>query len=209
MAYRLFIFDFDGTLANSAPQMGAIMARASAHFGFRVLDEAEIEALRGKDNRTILKEMGVPMWRLPQIAAFVRKIANEEAPAPLFDGVPEALRALHGAGATLAIVSSNGEPAIRRALGEDLAALFTAYACDAALFGKAAKFKTVLKRTRIPARDALAIGDEVRDIEAARAAGIACAAVPWGYAARDLLTAHAPDLILSSVSEIAALATQV
>ena len=42
----------------------------------------------------------------------------------------------------------------------------------------------------------------LRDIEAARAAGLHCAAVSWGYATEQALRSAAPDLVLSSVAEL-------
>lgn len=208
MRYQLFIFDFDGTLADSGPQMIELFNIAAARFGFKQLSRDEIETLRGRDNREILRELGVPMWRLPQIAAFVRKAALD-APSPaLFAGVPEMLRALRDAGATLALVSSNSEAAVRRALGAD-ADVIHVYACEASLFGKAAKFKRVLKETRIAANQAIGIGDETRDIEAARKAGIACGAVIWGYATEDLLRAHKPDEVFTTPADVVALTQSV
>ena len=49
----------------------------------------------------------------------------------------------------------------------------------------------------------ISIGDEVRDIEAARAVGIACGAVSWGYAAPAALQALAPDHMFAQMEEIA------
>jgi phosphoglycolate phosphatase len=49
----------------------------------------------------------------------------------------------------------------------------------------------------------VAIGDEIRDIEAARAAGIACGAVTWGYAAPNALKALGPDLVFEQMDDIA------
>ena len=62
----------------------------------------------------------------------------------------------------------------------------------------------MLKRAGIGAAEAIAIGDETRDIEAARAAGIACGAVTWGYAARQALIDRKPDLVFERVEDIAA-----
>jgi len=64
------------------------------------------------------------------------------------------------------------------------------------------KFRRVLRRAGVPAADAVAFGDEVRDIEAARAAGITCAAVTWGYAAPEALRAHAPDFVFDRMEEV-------
>ena len=99
----------------------------------------------------------------------------------LFPGVEAMLRELRDGGVRLALVTSDSEANARRQLGQANAALFSDFACGASLFGKAAKFRRVLKRARVDPGAAIAIGDEVRDIEAARAAGIACAAVTWGY----------------------------
>ena len=48
----------------------------------------------------------------------------------------------------------------------------------------------------------ISIGDEVRDIEAARAAGIACGAVRWGFASTEALQALGPDLIFERMEDI-------
>ena len=93
---------------------------------------------------------------------------------------------------------------VRRALGKQ-AALISQFACGASLFGKAAKFKAVLKRTGITAPDALCIGDEVRDGEAARQAGIDFGAVCWGYAKPEALQQASPVLVFESVADIARL----
>ena len=71
------------------------------------------------------------------------------------------------------------------------------------MFGKAAKFKAVLKRTGIAAADAICIGDEVRDGEAARQAGIDFGAVCWGYAKPEALQTVSPALVFDSVADIA------
>lgn len=203
MPYRLAIFDFDGTLADSGPWMVGALNAAAPRFGYRQVDDAEVETLRGKDSRAIIREFGVPLWKLPFIASHIRREAARAVPPPLFAGAGEALEALKAAGLRLAIVSSNSETTVRRALGPHAAAI-ELYECSAGLFGKAAKFARVVRRARVARADAIAIGDETRDIEAARAAGIACAAVAWGYATPELLRAHGPDALFADVTEIAA-----
>ena len=54
----------------------------------------------------------------------------------------------------------------------------------------------------VDAGSAISIGDEVRDIEAARAAGIASGAVTWGYAAAEALRAHDPEMMFETMDEI-------
>ena len=62
-----------------------------------------------------------------------------------------------------------------------------------------------MKRAGLTLSKAISIGDEVRDIEAARAAGIACGAVLWGYAAPEALRALGPELVFDRMEDIAGL----
>jgi phosphoglycolate phosphatase len=206
MRFRLFIFDFDGTLADSGPWLVEAFKRTAARFRLRQPNSAEIEALRGRDSRAALRDLGIPLWRLPQIAAYVRRLAREAPSPPLFGGIAAMLRDLRAADCKLAIVSSNNEQTIRRALGAECAELIHVYACDASMFGKAPKLRHVLRQTRMTADQAISIGDETRDIEAARAARLACGAVAWGYATPALLRAHAPDFLFHAPHEIVSLA---
>jgi len=111
------------------------------------------------------------------------------------------LRTLADNGVQLALVTSDSEANAREKLGS-AAALFSHFDCSASLFGKAAKFRRVIRRAGVDPAQAIAIGDEVRDIEAARAAGIACGAVCWGYAAPAALRALAPDFVFERLEDV-------
>ena len=200
---RLLIFDFDGTLADSWPWLLDALDDTALRFGLNRVTSAEAEALRGQDNRAVMRALGVPMWRLPRIATHMRRLAVEAPPPPLFPGIPDLLRRLTAAGRLLAIASSNTEAQIRRTLGPELAGMVQHYALEASLFGKATRFRRILRASGVPAADAIAIGDEVRDIEAAREAGVAAGAVGWGYAWPSLLAAREPDALFDSPEAIA------
>ena len=174
-------------------------------FGFRRIADDEIPELRRCEPRELLKRLDVPLWKVPAIARHMRKLkAQHMHEIPLFPGTAQMLHALADNGITLALVSSDHETNVRRQLGDDIAALFSRFDCGASLFGKAAKFRRVVKWAGAKAADTIAIGDEVRDIEAARSAGIACGAVTWGYADASTLRAHRPDLVFDSIGDIPA-----
>jgi phosphoglycolate phosphatase len=103
----------------------------------------------------------------------------------------------------LAVVSSNTHANVRGVLGPEIAALFKYYECGASIFGKKAKFHKILKHSGIPHYEAICIGDEIRDCEAARSENIAFGAVAWGYTRLEALQAHAPDEVFVRVDEIA------
>ncbi len=202
--HRLVILDFDGTLADSWPWFLAQLDDTARRFGHARITPAEAEALRGETPREVLRRLGIPPWQIPRIALHLRRAAQAAPPPPLFPGIPDLLHRLAGAGITLAIASSNTEAQIARTLGPALAALIAHRATEASLFGKAARFRRLLRASGTAPGAALAIGDETRDIEAARAAGIAVGAVAWGYATPALLAAQRPDALFQDPAAIAA-----
>jgi phosphoglycolate phosphatase len=204
MAYTLVIFDLDGTLADSFSWFRTVINGVAREYGFRQIVDDEVEPLRRAGAREILRRLGVPRWKLPAIARRLRALKREQLDAlSLFPGAPSMLHTLRDSGLTLTLVSSDNEDNARRQLGEN-AAVFSHFACGASIFGKAAKFKAVMCRARVTAAQTIAIGHEVRDIEAARAAGIACGAATWGYSATDALIAMKPDMVFQNMNDIAA-----
>jgi len=204
MQYALAIFDLDGTLADSLPWFRRHVNDVADAFGFRRIAEADVAPLRRAGPREILARLNVPLWKVPMIARHLRRLkAAHLADIPLFPGTGAMLQAVKDGGLSLALVSSDSQDNVRRQLGPANAALFSDFACGASLFGKAAKFRRVVERAGVPPAAAIAIGDEVRDIEAARAAGVACAAVTWGYAAPETLRAIGPDVVFDQMEEIA------
>lgn len=203
MAYRLALFDFDGVLADSAAWFIAQLPSLAQRHRFRSPDEAEIERLRRLPTREVVKALGVSPLRLPGIASDLRRrMAAEADQVRLFEGVPDLLRRLHNGGVRVAVVSSNSEQNVRAVLGGQVA-LVSAYSCGSTLFGKGARFSTLLRKLDIGADQACAVGDEVRDIEAAHQAGCAAAAVAWGYGAPEALAAAAPDYLAPSPGALA------
>jgi phosphoglycolate phosphatase len=204
MPYRLVIFDFDGTLADTFPWFGRVLNNVADRYGFRRVEPDEVEMLRGLGARDLMKHLGIPAWKMPLIANHMRRLkARHLGETRLFDGVPAMLRTLAAHSLTLALASSNSEANVRAILAPDNAALFSTFACGGSLFGKPAHFRAILRRTGFVAADAICIGDEIRDLEAARKAGIAFGAVAWGFTRPDALAAQGPAEMFVSVAEIA------
>ena len=203
--YKLAIFDLDGTLSDSFPWFLRVVNSIADRHGFRRVEPGDVEMLRGKSSREIIRHLQVPMWRMPLIAADMRRLKSRSIDSiPLFAGVEPMLQELSQRGVLLAMVSSDSERNVRKALGNS-AALMSRFACGASMFGKAAKYRTVLKRTGMAAEDAISIGDEVRDGEAARQAGIDFGAVGWGFGTPEALRQVSPALVFERVADIARL----
>ncbi|WP_313623550.1 HAD hydrolase-like protein [Achromobacter sp.] len=203
MKYDIAAFDFDGTLADTMPWFNSILNTVADKYGFRKIDAAEREQLRSRDASEILKFLNIPLWKLPAIMTHVRGLMQEIDPSvQLFEGIPQALARLKASGLRLAVVSSNSIENVQRVLGADTAALFDDYECGTDLFGKAAKIDRLLKQHGTAPERFLLVGDETRDIDAARKAGVRVGSVAWGYNHLDALRGRSPDELFLTVDDL-------
>lgn len=203
--HRLAIFDFDGTLADSFPWFLKAIDEGALRFGYRRLAAAELEALRGQHARAVMAALGVPAWKLPRIMGFMRRRMGEQIDGiRLFPGVEAMLERLVDRGVQVALLTSNSEANVRRVLGERNAARIAHYACGVSLFGKQARIARLLKAATIPREAAILIGDELRDGEAANAAGIEFGAVEWGFTRAAAFAPCAPVASFATVAGMAA-----
>src|SRR5438093_6255575 len=116
--YRLAIFDFDGTLADSLPWFRASFQDMITRFDLAPVRDDEVEGLRGMSAHEIMARLNVSMWQLPAIVSDMRKrklaAASETS---LFAGIPAMLTDLQRLGIKTAIVSSDSEASVRHVLG--------------------------------------------------------------------------------------------
>lgn len=204
MRYDLIIFDLDGTLADSFAFFVSVHNQLADRHGFRRIAPAEIDALRGRSARDVMRHVRLPRWKLPWVArSFVRLM--RAADIPLFAGVGPMLQQLERSGAALALVSSNAADNCRRILGDAHWQRLVHVECGASILGKRRRIARVLRATGIEPARAIYVGDQITDAEAARAAGVAFGAVAWGYATRASLQRLQPAHLFDAVEELALL----
>lgn len=189
--YRLAMFDFDGTLADSFGWFARTLPQIAPRYRLNRLDAAELQALRGLDARTIMRRLGVTWWKLPSLSREMRRRMREEIDgiAP-FAGVDGLFAALQDAGIDIAIVTSNSEDNVRCVLGETMLGQVRALSGGVSILGKRAKLGSTMKRCGAAPGSTVYVGDEIRDAEAAAALGIDFLGVAWGYTTPEALARH-------------------
>lgn len=175
------IFDFDGTIADSF-ELGVdifhqIMGRQDR------ITKQEVAKLRGLSARQVIKEIGVRWWRLPLLATRARKLMNERLnEVRPFEAMVPVIHQLDRQGHTILILSSNSAKNIDQFLkAGHLDGCFDKIYGNIGLFNKAGKLRQIMREGQLKPHQCLYVGDEVRDIIAARHADIPCAAVTWGF----------------------------
>ena len=202
MTPRLIVWDFDGTLADSLAVSVGIFNRLAPELGFRPV--ADVATARAMGIRELLRRHGISWWRLPRLVRRFHAAAAAEADRlVLFPGLVDILAGLRTRGVRLGILSSNSEDNIRRCLrangAEDHFAFVVGYP---RLFGKAKALRRILRAEGLGRADVLYVGDESRDVDAARKAGVAVAAVTWGFHAEVILRASGPDHIITDPGQL-------
>lgn len=201
-AYRLVVFDFDGTLADSLASAVAIFNRIAPDLGLTAV--VNLETARRTPTRQLLRQMGVRFWRLPRVIRAFQAAAAEHAPdLKLHPGIAAVLAGLHADGRRLGILSSNREDNIRATLrANGVEDLFTFVVGYPKLFGKAKALRRILRAERLDRADVLFVGDELRDIEAGRKTRVDTAAVTWGFHAEELLAPAGATALVRSPADL-------
>jgi len=198
------ILDFDGTIADTLELAIGIYNRIAPEYNYSPVGETERELFRTKKPQELLKTYGISKLKLLTMLLRIRKELSRHVPEikPV-EGMEAALREISDAGYRLGILTSNSVENVRKFLDiNSLSALFDFIHSGRSLFGKDRVIRKLLNHEQLSAGRVVYIGDETRDIEASRAAGIAVIAVSWGLNRRDLLASLSPDQIADKPDEL-------
>lgn len=200
---KIIIFDFDGTIADTIPVSITILQKLASKYYHKTVDDKLIQELRDKSIPEICKELDISIIKLPFIARKARRELNKEiACLKPIKGITNLLTQLKKQGHILGIVSSNSKESIMKFLEVNDLKVFDFIHTNSRIFGKANSLKRLIKKNKWDKKDVIYIGDEVRDIEAARKAGVKIFSVAWGVNTLDKLTSCHPDFIIKSPDEL-------
>ena len=177
-AKPLLIFDFDGTLANTLETGIAIYNEIAPGYKLIPITISEAQELRKLNTRALLDHLGISRTDV-------------------------AIRKLYDAGYRLGILSSNSAGNIRTFMKRyELLDCFSFFEAGVSLFGKPQRIKKVLRKEKIGAEHAMYIGDETRDMEAARDSHVAGIAVCWGANGREAMLTEDPAYCIDQPKEL-------
>lgn len=198
------IFDFDGTIANTLELLFVIGNEMATEFKFKSVSRDQIEINRTKSLRQLIRELEVPVLKIPTILLKSKKeLNNRIQEVETIEGVTDLLFRLKDKNIRLGLVSTNSEENIHSVLkNHGLENVFDFISVCSGLLGKARVLRRVMRVHHLNAKQMLYVGDEIRDIEAARRSGIPIISVTWGYNSSEVLKEHAPDYLIDHPQEI-------
>lgn len=213
MHYTSVLFDLDGTLLDTLGDLTAAMNRTLTRHGLPERTRQQMRAALGNGARRLM-ELSVPAGTDGALfetllaeynADYAAHCRIETAPYP---GVDALLRQLHTQGRKLAIVSNKPDEAVRA-----LRAEFFADTVPIAVGEKQGIRRKPAPDTLLTAMAQLGaertstvyVGDSEVDIATARAAGLPCISVLWGFRDRDLLEQAGAQQFAANTGELARL----
>ncbi len=206
LPYKLVVFDFDGTLADSLDWLASVLPETAARFRFSHVGPDKHDYLRSLDAGELLQYLKIPAWKLPIVTLYLRRrMARETDKIPLYPGVREMLEDLAFGRPDLALLSSNSRDNVVRILGPDLSLCIDLFHCEVPYLGKTHQFGNLLKKSGYHPSEMLYIGDETRDLEAARSHGVHFGAVAWGFNKPNAFLKYQPEYLFEDASEISRL----
>ena len=206
-------FDLDGTLIDPRDGIVRSLQYALEAMGAAIPETASLECFIGpplagtfghllgtEDRERIQQAIAAYRVRFGTTGLFESRV---------YEGIRDALRTLHASGRSLWIVTSKPtvysevivehhglRPYFRKVYGSELNGDRT---------DKAVLIRYVLETEGLSPREVLMVGDRAHDVLGARANGVGCLAVRWGFGSEDELESARPDAIVSSTVELTAL----
>jgi phosphoglycolate phosphatase len=202
---KIIIYDFDGTIADSAPIIRSIYADLAIRNKWRAMTDEDYAMLRKGSLREARRWAGIRWWQFPLVLRSAKRLMHMEAEnVSLFPEITELIQDLHTKGIRQYVLSRNSTDTIKRVLSryglnDELQVLQR----RKRTFGsKAATIRRLVKQESYDKSCVWMVGDEVRDVEAAKLAGVNSIAVSWGLQDISILELTKPDHMVTSVREL-------
>lgn len=200
---KTILFNFNGTIVDTSSLAIDIYNEIAEKKGYRKINNEEVAYLSTLSVTDRFKRLNVPIYKLPSLGITIKQryqkyISNLDP----VSGINEVIHELKKRGYRLGFLTTNSRDVTHQFLTSNSMNVFdyTHYSFNP--FSKTKEISSFLKKNKLNQKDVLYIGDELRDIKAAKKNHLYCIAVSWGYDSRELLIQGEPDHIADEPQDI-------
>ena len=203
--FELLVFDWDGTLMDSAAAIAESLQAACAELSLPVPDDTQARYVIGLGLTDAMKHIlpDLPPADYPRVVDRYRiNFLKRDGGTTLFGGVAEMIRELRETGFMLAVATGKSRRGLDRALAATgIAGCFDVTRCADEGFAKPhpGMLTAVMDALATQPQATLMIGDTMHDLEMANAAGVKSVAVTYGAHERGALQACNPLAMIDDV----------
>ena len=213
--YRLLVFDWDGTLMDSAGRIVRCMQLAAADTGTPVPEAAAVREIIGLGMREAVERL-FPDFDAPQVEDFIDAyrghwLGDAVPPSSLFPGAREVLDWARERDYLLAVATGKSRRGLDKVLEEtELTDCFHVTRCADEAFSKPhpQMLEEILTDLDIPPAEALVIGDSEYDMQMAANARVDALGVAHGVHEGERLQRHGALAVLNDLHQLPPWLTQ-
>lgn len=199
---KAVVLDFDGTIADAEPVLLKIYEPLAAKNGWPKLTRKDYYRLKKGGPREVMRWADVKLWQIPKLLRLGRTEYKKHAhEVRLFPGISEVLSRL-AQKADVFILSSNDPETVRIILKANGIKTPINILRGSSLFGKGKVLKKLLRNHGYNPGDSWMVGDEIRDVQAGRSAGMNTLGVTWGLQSEAGIRKSSPDSIARKPDDI-------
>ncbi|MFA6721464.1 MAG: HAD-IA family hydrolase [Candidatus Cloacimonadaceae bacterium] len=197
------ICDFDGTVADSIAKILDLINHLAPRYGYRTISPEMFEQVRDLPLPKACWKLKFPLYKLGQAIAVVlheyRRIIPDLEPCP---GVIPALEQLKERGYSLALISSNHTENLQAWLDHHQLNCFDWVEGTSGILRKHNSIRAQIRKHKLDRSRTIYLGDEARDIKAARHNRVKIVSVSWGLHSEANLRRHLPDRLVNHPGEL-------
>lgn len=214
--YDAFIFDLDGTLIDSLPDLVVVTNKALQQMGFPERSRDEILSYVGNGARELMRKAcpaGTGPDVVAQAFALFKSLYGEYGLllTKPYGGVIEVLQCLHAQGKKTAVLSNKFEGGVHDVMAHCFDAV-EPYLIDVAHGERESEgvprkpdpagLLLIMKELEVEPKRCIYFGDSAGDIICAHAAGVYAVGCTWGYQPKEALVQAKADALIDAPAEI-------
>jgi len=201
--YKYVFFDFDGTIADTEEVNFVIYQKLAEKYNLRNITIDELGHIKKMSANELMAYIELKKRYLPFLLKRGKNLLKQDMKnvKPCKPDIFDTVVKLKNMGIKTAIITTNSKANVQMFLESNNANIFD-FISSASMFGKEYKMKRIMKKEKLRTSEVLYVGDEIRDINAAKNAGIDIASVGWGYNTVESLKKHKPEYLITEPSEL-------
>ncbi len=197
------LFDFDGTVANSIDKILELINELAPRHGYAKITPEKFAAIRNLPITRAVRSVKMPLYKLGRAISIIlneyRRIVPDLEPCA---GIIPVLNDLKAAGISLALISSNHTENLRAFLDHHQIGCFDWVEGTSGILKKHNNILRQIRKHNLDKGKVIYVGDEARDIKAARRSEVKIISVAWGLHTAEHLQKFKPDYLVRAPNEI-------